>query len=112
VELIVEQKLLQERYQLHRTTRNGQQKAKILDETFAGWILDEHLVKLDGPQKQADYEDPRNCLVFWARPPAKVRNLIHIIQQKLLDAAPGASLLRSEHAARKNSLTLLKQASG
>jgi hypothetical protein len=87
--LICEQKLLQDRYQLHRITRNGQQKAKILDESFTGWILDEHLVKLDGPQKDSSYEDPRHCLVFWARPPVKVRNLVEIIQQKLQDAAPG-----------------------
>jgi vesicle-fusing ATPase len=57
-------------------------------------VLDDHLVKLDGPQKQIDYVDPRNCLVFWARPPQKVRNLIDIIQQKLRDAAPG------KHASR------------
>ena len=80
---------LQARYQLHRTTRNDQQKEKILGPDFDGWILDEHLVKLDGFQKDPSYVDPRHCLVFWARPPQKVRKLVQIIQQKLKDAAPG-----------------------
>jgi len=93
--LICEQKLLQDRYQLHRITRNGQQKTKILDDSFTGWILDEHLVKIDGPQKDLSYEDPRHCLVFWARPPVKVKNLIEIIQQKLQDAAPGRTMTLS-----------------
>jgi vesicle-fusing ATPase len=80
---------LQTRYALHRTTRNEQQKANILGPDFDGWILDEHLVKLDGFQKDPSYVDPRHCLVFWARPPQKVRKLVQVIQQKLKDAAPG-----------------------
>lgn len=80
---------LQARYQLHRTTRNDQQKMKILSPEFDGWILDEHLVKLHGVQSDPNYIDPRHCLVFWARPPQKVRKLVQIIQQKLKDAAPG-----------------------
>lgn len=80
---------LQTHYQTHRTTRNDQQKSKILDQDFDGWILDEHLVKLDGVQKDPSYVDPRHCLVFWARPPKRVRKLVEIIQQKLKDAAPG-----------------------
>jgi len=86
-------KTLQESYQLHRETRNRQQKAKILSDDFSGWILDEHLVKLDGHQRDDDYVDPRNCLVFWGRPPGKVKQLIHIIQQKLKDAAPDIWLM-------------------
>jgi hypothetical protein len=80
---------LQDRYSQHRITRNGQQKAKILADDFPGWVLDDHLVKLDGHQKQDEYVDPRNCLVFWGRPPQKVKQLIRVIQQKLKDAAPG-----------------------
>ena len=80
---------LQARYQQHRTTRNEQQKAKILGTEFDGWILDNYLVKLDGVQRDPGYIDPRHCLVFWARPPQKVRKLVQIIQQKLKDAAPG-----------------------
>ena len=74
---------------MHRVTRNEQQKAKILDQNFNGWILDEHLVKLDGLRRDLDYADSRNCLVFWARPPSKLRKLVEIIQTKLTDAAPG-----------------------
>jgi hypothetical protein len=74
---------------LHRVTRNEQQKAKILSQDFNGWILDEHLVKLDGLQRDPSYVDPRYCLVFWARPPGKLRKLVEVIQAKLTDAAPG-----------------------
>ena len=86
---------LQARYQLHRITRNDQQKAKILSADFNGWILDEHLVKLDGIRKDPSYVDPRHCLVFWARPPKRVRMLVEIIQQKLKDAAPGEDIADS-----------------
>ncbi|HEU0049944.1 MAG TPA: hypothetical protein VFQ43_20310 [Nitrososphaera sp.] len=84
-----DQRELQERYQQHRASRNEQQKAQILDQSFSGWILDEHLVKLQGPQRDPDYVDSRYCLVFWARPPSKLRKLVEIIQAKLTDAAPG-----------------------
>ncbi|ERF73733.1 hypothetical protein EPUS_00987 [Endocarpon pusillum Z07020] len=86
-------KQLQERYDLHRRTRNEQQKAKIVDENFPGWVLDEYLVKLDGPRRDPSFVDPRNCLVFWARPPQKVRNLVNVIQQKLQDVAPDLWLM-------------------
>ena len=82
---------MQERYQLHRATRNSRQKETILAEDFNGWILDDVLVKLDGPRKDPKFVDARNCLVFWARPPQKVKNLIDVVQQKLRDAAPGKS---------------------
>ena len=88
------QSLIQERYTTHRTTRNVQQKEKILDGDFKGWILDEHLVKLDGPRKDVSYIDPRHCLVFWGRPPQKVKSLIDVIQSKLKDAAPGKVYVR------------------
>lgn len=89
-----EQKELQERYQQHRVTRNEQQKAKILDDEFKGWILDEHLVKLQGPRRDPGYVDPRYCLVFWARPPSRLRKLVEVIQAKLTDAAPGELSMR------------------
>ena len=69
--------------------RNAQQKEKILGADFPGWTLDEHLVRLDGPQCDPSYTDPRHCLVFWARPAAKLRNLIGVIQEKLTGPAPG-----------------------
>ncbi|KIX01304.1 uncharacterized protein Z518_09029 [Rhinocladiella mackenziei CBS 650.93] len=90
-------KLIQERYILHRVTRNGQQREKILREDFEGWTLDEHLVKLDGPQKDASYIDPRHCLVFWGRPPQKLKTLVDVIQSKLKDAAPDLWLMPLEN---------------
>ncbi|KAI1612135.1 RNA ligase/cyclic nucleotide phosphodiesterase [Exophiala viscosa] len=86
-------KLIQERYSAHRLSRNAQQKEKILSEDFQGWILDEYLVKLDGPRKDETFLDPRYCLVFWGRPPLKVRNLVDVVQSKLKDAAPDLWLM-------------------
>ncbi|KIW77463.1 hypothetical protein Z517_09909 [Fonsecaea pedrosoi CBS 271.37] len=88
-----EPKLIQERYATHRTTRNAQQREKILSDDFKGWILDEHLVKLDGPRKDLSYIDPRHCLVFWGRPPQRVKTLVDVIQSKLKDAAPDLWLM-------------------
>ena len=49
--------------------------------------VDGILANLEDPSKP-DYQDPRHCLVFWARPPTAVRKLIFEIQQKLLEIAP------------------------
>ena len=46
-------------------------------------------MKLDGLRRDPDYADPRNCLVFWARPPGRLRKLVEVIQAKLTYAAPG-----------------------
>jgi len=89
-------KLIQERYNAHRLTRNTQQREKILGQDFRGWLLDEYLVKLEGPQKDESFVDPRHCLVFWGRPPQKVKNLIDVIQSKLKDAAPDLWLMPLE----------------
>lgn len=86
-------KQIQARYQHHRISRNAQQKDKILSPKFPGWILDDTLTKLDGPQRDADFEDPRNCLVFWARPTSKIKHLIQVVQQKLKDAVPDIWLM-------------------
>lgn len=69
-----------------------------MDDGFSGWVLDECLIKLDGPQRDPTFVDPRNCLVFWARPPQKVRNLVDIIQQKLQNEAPGMDRFRPSFA--------------
>jgi len=86
-------RLIQERYTAHRQARNGQQRGKILGDDFRGWILDEYLVKLDGPQRDDSFVDPRNCLVFWGRPTQKVKTLIDVVQSKLKDAAPDLWLM-------------------
>ncbi|KAL1982356.1 hypothetical protein VTN96DRAFT_1387 [Rasamsonia emersonii] len=79
---------LQARYATHRTTRNAQQKAKILDPSFPGWTLDETLAKLDGPNRDPTFLDDRFCSTFWGRPPLHIRNLVDMIQRELRQVAP------------------------
>lgn len=79
---------MQLRYEKHRTSRNEQQRAKILAEDFPGWTLDEILMRLDGPGKEEGFLDPRNCFVIWARPPSHIRGLISFVQSELKDVAP------------------------
>ncbi len=79
---------IQARYDTHRTNRNAQQRAKLLSPDFSGVTIDEILAKLEDPSIEPDFQDWRNCLVFWARPPAKLRSLIEEIQKKLLEVAP------------------------
>lgn len=72
--------------------RNAQQSAKILADDFPGWSLDEILKRLDGPEKEAGFEDPRNCLVIWGRPSSAVKDVIAFVQQELRAVAPCMSL--------------------
>lgn len=80
---------IQRRYQVHREARNEQQKAKLLDPNFPGWIIDPILEKLIHHEEYPQYADPRNCFVFWARPPEHLRSLISAIQTQLLKCKPG-----------------------
>jgi hypothetical protein len=86
---------MQARYATHRTTRNGQQKAKLLSPDFSGLILDPILQRLEDPSIEPGFQDYRNCLVFWARPPAHIRSLVGEIQQQLLSLAPRVFYLLS-----------------
>lgn len=79
---------IQARYQTHRSTRNAQQKAKMLADDFTGVSIDQILLRLERPSIEPGYVDPRHCLVFWARPTEKVKQLIHRVQQELLTVAP------------------------
>jgi vesicle-fusing ATPase len=79
---------IQEKYSLHRSARNAQQKAKLLDENFAGVTIDPVLTRLCNPSMEPGYVDPRHCLVFWGRPTLKVKDLIERVQQELLSVAP------------------------
>lgn len=85
--LTCKQQQIQDTYQKHRTNRNIQQKDKLLAADFPGVTIDEILANLEDPN-QPDYGDWRHCLVFWARPPAKVRSLVAQVQQKLKNVAP------------------------
>ena len=80
---------IQKQYESHRVNRNAQQKAKILADDFPGWSLDEVLRRLDGSAKEEGYVDPRNCLVFWARPPPHIREVVAFVQKELREVAPG-----------------------
>jgi vesicle-fusing ATPase len=79
---------MQARYTTHRTTRNAQQKVKLLDEKFPGPSIDPILLRLSDPTVEPGYVDPRHCLVFWGRPTQKIKQLILRIQQDLLTVAP------------------------
>lgn len=83
-----EPKQIQLRYQTHRETRNDQQKSKLTSPDFSGFIIDEVLHKLVNPEINPGYVDPRNCLVFWARPPKRIRQLVETLQKRLLGYAP------------------------
>ena len=54
---------IQEKYELHRTTRNQQQKAKMLDANFQGVNIDPILLRVHDTTVEPGYKDPRNCFV-------------------------------------------------
>ncbi|EME42188.1 hypothetical protein DOTSEDRAFT_73117 [Dothistroma septosporum NZE10] len=86
---------IQQRYSVHRTNRNSQQKTKLLAPDFPGVTIDTILAKLENPQDNPDYQDPRHCLVFWARPTLAVRNLIGMVQVKLKEVVPNLWIMPS-----------------
>ncbi|OQD85120.1 hypothetical protein PENANT_c011G05513 [Penicillium antarcticum] len=88
---------LQLRYETHRMNRNEQQRTKIIAEDFPGWSLDEILMRLDGPAKEEEFLDPRNCLVIWARPPPHICDIISFVQSELKDVAPSLWLMPAEN---------------
>lgn len=79
---------MQALYTIHRSTRNSQQKAKMLDKEFLGPNIDPILLRLSDPTVEPDFTDPRHCLVFWGRPSESMKNLIAHVQQELLAVAP------------------------
>lgn len=54
--------------------------------------VDEILAKLESPQ-QPEYQDPRHCLVFWARPTERVKAVIKEVQEMLKTVAPNLWLM-------------------
>ena len=81
-------KEIQARYAKHRDTRNAAQRQSFLSKDFTGVTIDPILLKLVNPEQHPGFSDTRNCLVFWARPPAEVKALIADLQKRLLLAAP------------------------
>lgn len=82
------QKEMQTRYSTHREARNAAQKEKLLAPDFAGVMVDPILLRLEDPSIEPGFVDTRNCLVFWARPPEKVKALVKACQEKLKDVVP------------------------
>ncbi|KAL1310959.1 hypothetical protein AAFC00_001180 [Neodothiora populina] len=80
-------KEIQSRYDTHRTARTEQQKKKLLSAEFEGVVIDQILKRLEDPL-EPDYKDPRHCLVFWARPPQEVKEVIAEVQRRLKTVAP------------------------
>ncbi|TKA61022.1 hypothetical protein B0A55_11446 [Friedmanniomyces simplex] len=88
---------MQARYTTHRTTRNAQQRAKLLAPDFPGVSVDEILAKLEDPSIEPGFTDWRHCLVFWARPPVKVRSLIGEVQRRVVRVVPNLWTMPSEN---------------
>ncbi|OJD37150.1 ureidoglycolate hydrolase [Diplodia corticola] len=86
-------KEIQTRYSTHREARNATQKEKLLSPDFAGVMIDPILLRLEDPSIEPGYVDTRNCLVFWARPPPKVKALVKACQDKLKDVVPNLWLM-------------------
>jgi len=84
---------VQMRYQTHRQTRNEQQKQKLLSSEFEGFNIDQTLAKLLDAPGHPGFVDPRNCLVFWARPSLHLRNLIGEVQTQLRALAPSKHIV-------------------
>ncbi|RDW90473.1 uncharacterized protein DSM5745_02248 [Aspergillus mulundensis] len=98
-------KVIQARYETHRTNRNAQFREKLLHQDFAGWQIDEILSKLvaqsvvqnDGEVAAPEaaptlalvkFVDHRHNLNLYARPPKHIKELVAEIQQEIVDVAP------------------------
>ncbi|KAK4643092.1 hypothetical protein QC761_402970 [Podospora bellae-mahoneyi] len=84
---------IQSLYATHRIARNLQQKEKFLSHEFKELIIDPFLLRLENPKLEPGFKDPRNCLVFWARPPDHIIRLVIHLQQALKQAAPNLWLM-------------------
>lgn len=79
---------IQDRYATHRETRARQQKEKLLAPDFPGVTIDTILKRIEDPTIEPGFKDWRHCLVFWARPPHKLRSLIAEVQKRLKAVSP------------------------
>lgn len=86
---------MQSLYSTHRTTRNAQQRDKFLSPDFKELTIDPYLLRLENPTIEPGFQDPRNCLVFWARPPEHIVKLASHLQAVLKKAAPSKQTLYS-----------------
>ncbi|KAF7560483.1 hypothetical protein G7046_g3671 [Stylonectria norvegica] len=81
---------IQTLYSVHRTKRNAQQKEKFLSADFQELVIDQYLLRLEDKTVEPGFQDERNCMVFWSRPPDHVIRLAAKIQDLLKEAAPGS----------------------
>ncbi|KAK8151053.1 RNA ligase/cyclic nucleotide phosphodiesterase [Phyllosticta citrichinensis] len=81
-------KQLQARYSAHREGRNAQQKEKLLSPEFKGVSVDPILLRLERPDVEPGFRDTRHCLVFWARPPQKIKSLVAEVQRRVGSVVP------------------------
>lgn len=79
---------IQNRYATHRETRARQQKEKLLAPDFPGVTIDTILKRIEDPTIEPGFKDWRHCLVFWARPPQKLKDLIAEVQKRLKAVSP------------------------
>ncbi|OBR07737.1 hypothetical protein CH63R_09258 [Colletotrichum higginsianum IMI 349063] len=84
---------IQALYQAHRTKRNEQQKQKFIAPDYKELVIDPFLLRLENPKMEPGFQDPRNCFVFWARPPDHIVRLAAYVQALLKKAAPNAWLM-------------------
>ncbi|KAH6842580.1 RNA ligase/cyclic nucleotide phosphodiesterase [Chaetomium sp. MPI-CAGE-AT-0009] len=84
---------IQSLYATHRTIRNAQQREKFLSPDFQELNIDPILLRLERPDVEPGFQDPRHCLVFWARPPNHVVKLACHLQTLLQKAAPNLWLM-------------------
>lgn len=85
------QEKIQRLYIGTRTERATFEKEKVLAGDFQGWRIDPILAKLDGPDRNPSFEDPRHSIVVCASPPDHVKQVIREIQLMLKKAAPSKS---------------------
>ncbi|KAL2264914.1 hypothetical protein VTJ83DRAFT_7424 [Remersonia thermophila] len=80
-------------YDVHRKTRNSQQRERFLAAEFRGLDIDPVLLKLENPDVEPGFQDTRHCFVFWARPPEHILRLASHLQMLLKQAAPNLWLM-------------------
>lgn len=61
----------------------------MLADHFEGVTIDQILLRLEKPDIEPGFVDPRNCLVFWGRPTERVKEMIGRVQREISSVVPG-----------------------
>ena len=67
------------------------QRAELTHPDFSAMKIDPILYRLVNRDEFPDFEDPRKCLVFWARPTRAIKTLIKHLQDELRKIVPSGS---------------------